>query len=299
MSENYPLPPEHTQHRHFYERAVRLGFPVDAFITQIDAMMESYQTQAAQFQDEGATAHELFYQLVELSEQMETDIGQFLYHERKDFSETYNRPFKESMSSLRLGLLEKSVEPHLIWPVMARFGRDHKEAKVFREELSASMYGIVVDYLDYLTKSLRSTEFKDGAIRGSFNEFTGIALSNRRAGANRIALLGSLADDHGNKTDFHHYRFNGDQFHVVDTPVQVRSRSRSLLTPAVLDGLRHVKILTGEDMGNHYDRATGQMHFQTVRDMLQEVEGTATRAASTRLDTILAQQAFRNIIFAK
>ena len=300
MSEIYPKPPEGSLHRHFYERAMREGYPVDAFSTQVDAQIENYQHQATQFKEEGATPHELFYGLVDIAEQMEADIRTFLYEERDDFAETYGRPFKETVSSLRLGLLERSVEPHLIWPVMAKFGRDHREAKKLREELAEAMYGIMADYLDFLTSpSSQELDFEKGTLRGGLNEFTGIGLVNRRAGGNRIALLGSLAEDYRKKIDFHHYRFNGDPNEIIDIPVQVRSKSRSFLSAHALDTLRHVKVLTAEDMGNHYDRHYRRMNFQTIHDMVAEIEGTATQATSNRLDTILARQAFRSILLGE
>jgi len=296
MSERYPIPPAGGVHRGIYDRATRQGFYVDAFHAQVDTAIGGLHEQARFYAQIGEPAEEVAKGLRPPAEALESDIHEFLRKERAEFTQETGEPFRESMASLRLGLLARTAEQHVIWPAMAAYGRKDPTAEQIRAELAESLYGVTADYLDFLmSRSSFYMNFAHGVYRGSVNEFTALGLLNRKAGANRIALLGSLSEDYDEKTDMHHYRFNGDPHELIDTKVQVKSR-HSIFQSLGLYSLRHIKVITAEDMGN-YDAAMSSMNYRTAKDMVAEVHNRpGSEFASRRLDSILAKQAFRSII---
>lgn len=289
--EKNPRPDRHAPHhpdaRGIFgvERNMDLG--IEAFHIHIDQQIHAAQSWAERLISIGYSIEQIIGPLESVRAELEGQIRTYV-------TNNYERYESQKVISYRLRFLADSMEQRLIWPVMARYGRDHREARNIRGILAESMYGLCAIHLENIlgedgNSKLRHTE---GQTRGIIQELTAAALLSKKASANRIALLSSHLDDTQKKIDLDYYAFNGDPETVHIEGLQVKSSTHFHLP--LTQRRQQPSVITADMMDNTYDRGVS---YPLSRAIIRDVNATADARDEARIEGVLNKPFFRNLIF--
>lgn len=190
----------------------------------------------------------------------------------------------DTITVVHLALVTEAMEAQVMWPLLAAYGRDNREAKTHRLRIAYDMYGVYGQQLETLLETGHWEDFAydTGHLMGALQEVTALALLNRQPSSNRIALHSSAKRDKLG-TDIDMFNFHHGPDFVSRKKIQVKTRGH-LHNPGTV-------LLTAQDLGN-IDR-NDVSTYKTARAIIAELNGMESDEATAYLDEVVKHPKLR------